>query len=174
MRRSCFRPLRGLLYNFFSQAVSSLPQIQTKGRCYSMNGSPRDLSAKLHSIVPFVLLSAALILLVAAVTSIPPAHAQTAHPAAVAAGDKHAGEELFQHRCMLCHSTTEGQKVLGPSLYHELAKPHPKQTDAAVRLIIKNGKTAKTAGDPSMPAWGAGAPLSDTDINNIIAYLHTI
>jgi mono/diheme cytochrome c family protein len=137
-----------------------------------MNGSQRDLSAKLQIFLPFVLLSASLMLVGGAVATLPSAEAQASH---AAVGDKHAGEQLFQQRCMQCHSTAEGQKILGPSLYHELAKPHPKQTDAAVRHIIQTGKTPTAPGDTiPMPPWGGGAPLTDGQISNIIAYLHTL
>jgi mono/diheme cytochrome c family protein len=81
------------------------------------------------------------------------------------AGSAQAGQETFNSICMQCHSIQPDQVRFGPSLYGELKKPHPKKTDAEVRQILKDGKG-------KMPPLGGR--LSDKDIANVIAYLHTL
>ena len=81
------------------------------------------------------------------------------------AGDAHAGQAVFMQRCFQCHSVQENEKRVGPSLFHELQKPHSKRTDAEVREIVHSGKN-------KMPAWKG--ILSEDDINNVVAYLHTL
>ena len=54
---------------------------------------------------------------------------------------------------------------IGPSLYHVLGKPKPLQTPDGVRTILKNGKG-------KMPSFESR--LAPTDVNNLIAYLHTV
>ena len=80
-------------------------------------------------------------------------------------GPAKAGQETFNTICMQCHSIQPDQVRFGPSLYGELKKPHPKKTDAEVRQILKQGKG-------KMPALGS--KLSDQDIANLVAYLHTL
>jgi mono/diheme cytochrome c family protein len=98
----------------------------------------------------------------------PETHAAThakPKPSASHGGDAHAGQAVFMQRCFQCHSVQENEKRVGPSLFHELQKPHSKRTDAEVREIVHSGKN-------KMPAWKG--ILSEDDINNVIAYLHTL
>jgi mono/diheme cytochrome c family protein len=81
------------------------------------------------------------------------------------AGSAPAGQETFNTICMQCHSIQPDQVRFGPSLYGELKKPHPRKTDAEVRQILKEGKG-------KMPPLGG--KLSDQDIANLVAYLHTL
>ena len=77
----------------------------------------------------------------------------------------HAGQDLFQHTCMQCHAVLEGQYSFGPNLYGEMKKPHPKKTTPEVKELLKNGKG-------KMPAFGD--KLAPSDMENLIAYLHTL
>jgi mono/diheme cytochrome c family protein len=92
------------------------------------------------------------------------APAQTAGPAKDALAAR-AGQEVFNQRCFQCHSTVEAQVRVGPSLYHVMAKPHPRKTPAEVRTLLLNGKD-------KMPSFKGILTAADTD--NLIAYLHTL
>jgi mono/diheme cytochrome c family protein len=90
--------------------------------------------------------------------------AGAADPASSKAAAVHAGQEVFTANCMQCHAIQPDQVRLGPSLYGEMKPPHAKKTDAQVREILKNGKG-------KMPSFEG--KLTPTDINNLLAYLHT-
>ena len=77
----------------------------------------------------------------------------------------HAGQDVFNSNCMQCHAIQPDQVRFGPSLYGELKKPHAKKTDAEVRQILKGGKG-------KMPSFDG--KLKPEDINNLLAYLHTL
>jgi mono/diheme cytochrome c family protein len=77
----------------------------------------------------------------------------------------HAGEEVFIQKCFQCHSVLEGQVRLGPSLYGEMKKPHPKKSAAEVREIIKNGKGR-------MPPFKDSLTEQNTD--DLLAYIHSL
>ena len=77
----------------------------------------------------------------------------------------HAGQDVFNKYCFQCHSMNEGQNMLGPSLYAEMRKPHPKKTPAEVRMILQNGKG-------KMPSFADRLTAMDTD--NLLAYLRTL
>jgi mono/diheme cytochrome c family protein len=94
----------------------------------------------------------------------PTAHAQ-APAAAKGAGNAHTGEEVFTKRCFQCHSVIEGQVRFGPSLFGVMKGPHPRKTPAEVRTILKEGKN-------KMPSFKD--ILSEEDIENLLAYLHTL
>ena len=87
--------------------------------------------------------------------------AQTAAPAA----SVRAGQDVFNQRCFQCHSTVEGQVRIGPSLYHVMAKPHPRKSPAEVRALLVTGKD-------KMPSFKG--ILTPVDTDNLIAYLHTL
>lgn len=80
-------------------------------------------------------------------------------------GEVHAGEAVFQGNCAVCHSIKPGKKLVGPSLYGVTGGAHPTTTDAAVRVIILNGKER-------MP--GFRGVLSTGDIDNLLAYLRAL
>ena len=88
-------------------------------------------------------------------------HAQTAAVAPTA----HAGEAVFTQRCFACHSVIQDQVRFGPSLYHVLKTPHPRKTPAEVRTILREGKN-------KMPSFKD--VLTPEDVNNLLAYLHTL
>ena len=77
------------------------------------------------------------------------------------AGDAAAGETVFQHRCVMCHSLSPEVKIVGPSLYGEMRGPHA-HTAGYVRETIVNGKG-------QMPPMGK--QLSDAELADVLAYL---
>ena len=88
------------------------------------------------------------------------ARAQSSNAAAPEQAD--AGEHLFKQYCSACHSLEQDQKLVGPSLYHELKAPHPKQTPAGVRAMVANGKG-------TMPSFKN--QLAPPEVEEIIVYL---
>ena len=92
-------------------------------------------------------------------------HKAPAHSAAPDPAKVQAGQTLFLNNCLPCHSLNEGQAGLGPSLYHELAKPHPKKTPEEVHTILKNGKG-------KMPSFGDR--LTPDNMDELVAYLRTV
>jgi mono/diheme cytochrome c family protein len=103
--------------------------------------------------------------------------------AAHAAGDAAAGKQKFDMLCASCHGTDgKGDGPAGAALNppprdftkaefkYDANKDGKTGTDEDLTLIIKNGAAAY-GGSPLMVAWGG--PLSDADIQNVIAYLRT-
>ncbi|HQR40084.1 MAG TPA: cytochrome c [Blastocatellia bacterium] len=88
---------------------------------------------------------------------------------AATAGDAAAGKALFGEKCASCHSATSKTAKVGPGLQGLYKGKMPASgkpvTDANVRNQILNGSGF-------MP--GFKGSLSDEQIDNIIAYLHTI
>ena len=76
-----------------------------------------------------------------------------------------AGQQTFTKNCLLCHTYVQGQVTFGPNLYGELKPPHPKKTPAEVRELLKSGKG-------KMPPFKD--KLTDQDVTNLLAYLHTL
>jgi mono/diheme cytochrome c family protein len=81
-----------------------------------------------------------------------------------AAAMAEAGQNLFNQKCLVCHSVNEGQQTLGPSLYREMKRPHS-MSAAEIRIILKNGKG-------KMPSFAN--KLSKEDADNLLAYLRTL
>jgi mono/diheme cytochrome c family protein len=77
----------------------------------------------------------------------------------------HAGQDLFTQKCILCHSVNEGQVMFGPSLYQVMKKPVGKKSAAEIRTILQDGKG-------KMPPFKD--KLTPEDVNNLLAYLHTL
>ncbi len=92
--------------------------------------------------------------------SVLPAQSKGTHSTASAED----GQVVFQHTCVMCHSTQPGVKIVGPSLASVLRGPHANQTHA-VREIVLNGKG-------KMPA--EKGKLSDQQIADLLAYLRTL
>ena len=90
--------------------------------------------------------------------------AQSSHAASHAAGKVEDGQVVFQHTCVMCHSTQPGVKIVGPSLAAVLSGPHAGATHA-VHEIILNGKG-------KMPA--EKGKLSDQQMADLMAYLRTL
>ena len=90
--------------------------------------------------------------------------AQSSHAASHASGKVEDGQLVFQHTCVMCHSTRPGVKIVGPSLAAVLSGPHAGATHA-VHEIILNGKG-------KMPA--EKGKLSDQQMADLMAYLRTL
>lgn len=79
------------------------------------------------------------------------------------------GQAIFQSNCAACHNSNSDEKLVGPGLRGLLHKPHlpsgAPATDAQVRRTILHGKNV-------MPPF-AGV-LNDQQLNDLLAYLHTI
>jgi mono/diheme cytochrome c family protein len=76
-----------------------------------------------------------------------------------------AGQQIFLQRCMQCHSTNEGQVMVGPSLWGEMNKSPHHKTAAEVRAQIHDGKG-------KMPAFKDILTKQDTD--DLIAYIRSL
>ena len=83
-------------------------------------------------------------------------------------GDPAKGKEVFE-QCSTCHNTATDEKKVGPSLKglfkHAALKNGKKVTEENVRAFI-------SAGGNGMPSYAD--LLSDTEKNNVIAYLKTL
>jgi mono/diheme cytochrome c family protein len=79
------------------------------------------------------------------------------------------GHEIFQNDCAVCHNANSEQKLVGPGLLGLLQKPYlpsgAPATDARVRFTIRRGKNV-------MPPFAN--ILNDQQLNDLLAYLHTI
>lgn len=81
------------------------------------------------------------------------------------AGDAAAGRGIFLQNCKSCHAVDQGQTGIGPNLWGV----HDKQRPTEMRTIIENGKGKLPL---QMPPFKD--KLSPQDIDNLVAYLHTI
>ena len=90
--------------------------------------------------------------------------AQGATARAHAKGNVEDGHAVYQHTCVMCHSTQPGVKIVGPSLAGVLSGPHAGATHA-VQGTILNGKGKMP------PARGR---LSDQELTDLLAYLKTL
>lgn len=106
-----------------------------------------------------LLLSGALCL-----AALPCCPAQTAAARTHSKGNAEEGHTVYQHACVMCHSTQPGVKIVGPSLAGVLHGPHALTTHG-VEQIILNGKG-------KMPP--ARSRVSDDDVVNLLAYLKTL
>ena len=111
----------------------------------------------------FLITVGAALLIVLAVCTPPRTQAQSSSNKNTAA--VHAGQDIFAHNCLQCHSVNEGEVRLGPSLYGEMRKPNPKKSAPEIRTILENGKG-------KMPSFQD--KLMKQDIDNLLAYLRTL
>ncbi len=105
-------------------------------------------------------------------------------PATALAGDAAAGKTAYTTNCVSCHGETgKGDGPVGQVL------PTPPRdfsvgdfkidadgdgttgTDADLKAVISKGAAAFD-GDQMMAAWGG--VLSDEDVDNVVAYIHTL
>ena len=92
-----------------------------------------------------------------------------------AKGDPAAGKKIFAVKCVACHKAdgTGGIKLTGnptPNWKDPKVWSDPKRaTDDYFRDCIQNGKTKS-----GMVAWGKTGQIKPADIENLIAYIHTL
>ena len=89
-------------------------------------------------------------------------------------GDAAAGKKMFQVRCVACHKAdgTGGIKLTGnptPNWKDPKYVNTPKWTDDFLRDCITNGKMKS-----GMVAWGKTGQIKPAEIENLIAYIHTL
>ena len=111
----------------------------------------------------FLITMGAALLIASTICSSPRTQAQSSADKNLAA--VHAGQDIYTHKCLQCHSVNEGEVRLGPSLYGEMRKPNPKKSATEVRTILQNGKG-------KMPSFQE--KLTKQDINNLLTYLRTL
>ncbi|MCC7129616.1 MAG: c-type cytochrome [Anaerolineae bacterium] len=82
-------------------------------------------------------------------------------------GDPNQGARLFAENCAVCHGE-QAQGRIGAALAKNWAGIRP---DLNLRAIISNGVSGS-----QMPAWSAarGGPLSDGDIQDLVAFILTL
>lgn len=85
---------------------------------------------------------------------------------AQSSGDPENGAALYAENCALCHGVA-GEGRVGAELNEAFASIN---VDAFLQQTITEGRP-----DTFMPTWGEefGGPLSEQDISDIIAYMHT-
>jgi mono/diheme cytochrome c family protein len=111
----------------------------------------------------FLITMGATLLIASTICSSPRTQAQSSADKNLAA--VHAGQDIYTHKCLQCHSVNEGEVRLGPSLYGEMRKPYPKKSATEVRTILENGKG-------KMPSFQE--KLTKQDIDNLLTYLRTL
>jgi len=82
-------------------------------------------------------------------------------------GDPNQGAVLFDANCVMCHGPN-GQGRIGATLSKAWSGIRP---DLSVKATISNGVSGSL-----MPAWsqGKGGPLSETEINDLTAFILTL
>lgn len=94
-------------------------------------------------------------------------------PTAVAKGDAAAGKVKYDTLCASCHGPTG----LGDGAAAATLNPKPKNLQVTTRSDDELKKIVKLGGpsaglSPLMVAWGG--VLTDTDIDNVVAYIRTL
>jgi mono/diheme cytochrome c family protein len=89
-------------------------------------------------------------------------------------GNAIAGKAMFQAKCVACHKAdgTGGIKLTGnptPNWKDPKYVNAPKWTDDFLRDCITNGKMKS-----GMVAWGKTGQIKPAEIENLIAYIHTL
>jgi mono/diheme cytochrome c family protein len=82
--------------------------------------------------------------------------------------DAAQGAQIFQQNCSACHGA-QGEGGIGPALRN--SQYIQTAGDQAITETIANGRTGTV-----MPAWSQakGGSLSDAQIANVVAFLHTL
>jgi mono/diheme cytochrome c family protein len=82
--------------------------------------------------------------------------------------EQERGKQIFQANCAVCHNAYKNEPLQGPALVNLYKKDLPSgkpATDPRVRESIMMGRNM-------MPAFNL--LLSDDQVNDLIAYLHTL
>jgi mono/diheme cytochrome c family protein len=129
--------------------------------CLSPNPQPSGLTP-----VPTLAPAATLTLAPALQGAAPAAAAGT--PAPIGKGDAALGVPIYEQHCTSCHGI-QGEGGVGPALRN--SQYIQTAGDQAIFTTITGGRPGT-----QMPAWlqSNGGPLLDTQINNVIAYLHLL
>jgi cytochrome c len=107
-----------------------------------------------------------------------------ASSAALAAGDPTAGEKVFASHCAVCHATTPSENKVGPSLAGIVGSKSGMVAGFDFPAAMKNANVtwddtnldqflANPAGFIHGTKMFVNLP-SETDRQNVIAYLHTL
>jgi mono/diheme cytochrome c family protein len=89
-------------------------------------------------------------------------------------GNAAAAKPIFTSKCIVCHKAdgAGGVKLTGnptPNWKDAKVWADPKHNDDYLRDCITNGKTKS-----GMVAWGKTGQIKPDDIENLIAYIHTL
>jgi mono/diheme cytochrome c family protein len=97
-----------------------------------------------------------------------PAGTAAAPAGGAAAGDAQQGAALFAKNCVACHGEGGQGGGIGPKLVGDkFVQAGP---DSAIYNTIANGRPGT-----AMPAWSkANPPLSDQQINDLVAYVKSL
>ena len=103
-----------------------------------------------------------------------PAPAKAAPTTGPSKGNPAAAKAIYNSKCVVCHKAdgSGGVKLTGnptPSWKDPKLWADPKHTDDFLRDCIVNGKVKS-----GMVAWGKTGQLKPADIENLIAYIHTL
>lgn len=88
-------------------------------------------------------------------------------------GNEAEGKKLFVEKCAVCHKAdgSGGLKFTGnatPDWSNPNLMSLPAHNDAALRDCIMNGRPKS-----GMLAWGKTGQLNSTQVEDLIAYIHT-
>ena len=97
------------------------------------------------------------------------------------AGNPQKGKEIYETTCIPCHGP-EGNAIIPgvPSFAKDEAIPGKgiklsELSDEEVKRNISRGfKNPSTPGAPIMPPFGGGPPLSDGELEDLIAYIRNL
>ena len=96
-------------------------------------------------------------------------HAPKSKPLSQLTPTEMQGHDIFQQNCSVCHYANSDQLLKGPGLQGVFQKPYlpsgAPANDERVRSTIIHGRKI-------MPPFGN--VLSDQQLNELLAYLHTI
>ena len=97
-----------------------------------------------------------------------------AAPAGPSKGKAEAAKAIYTSKCVVCHKAdgTGGVKLTGnatPNWKDAKLWADPKHNDDFLRDCIVNGKVKS-----GMVAWGKTGQIKPDDIENLIAYIHTL
>lgn len=90
-------------------------------------------------------------------------------------GDAKAGKIIFvgSGNCFVCHGAT-GKPII-PGVPNFSKGERLEKDNATLKNSIKNGVAKpKSPGAPPMPAYGGGAKLTDSQLDDLIAFIRSL